>query len=76
MEPVHEALQILKKAMQIEAAMRAPGGIRISEERELHAMRDWLNRYPSVVETIQNASRALQVPVQALSLEDIGGVGG
>lgn len=28
MEPVHEALQILKKATRIEAALRAPGGIR------------------------------------------------
>lgn len=71
MEPVQHVLQILKRTTRIEAAMRAPGGVRITEERELLAMRVWLNRHPSLVENIHDVARTLSVPVQALSVEDL-----
>ena len=44
MDTLVEALQIMQKTTQLEAAMRAPGGIRITEERQLHAIRRWLQR--------------------------------
>jgi hypothetical protein len=51
--------------------MRRPGGIRITEERELLGLRVCLQQYPRAVETILCAAQELRRPVQALSLEDL-----
>lgn len=39
MELVSEAMRLLKRQSELEAAMRAPGGSRITEERELYQLR-------------------------------------
>ena len=40
MEPLHEALRLIKRQAELENAMRRPGGIRITEERELFQLRN------------------------------------
>jgi hypothetical protein len=39
MEPLIEALRLIKRQTELESAMRRPGGIRITEEREMHLLR-------------------------------------
>jgi hypothetical protein len=49
MESLHEALRLIKRQAELENAMRRPGGIRVTEERELHQLRDALTALPSLV---------------------------
>ena len=58
MEPVSEALQLLQRREELESATRAPGGIRITEERELYQLRAQLSRYPHAVRAVLEAARS------------------
>jgi len=70
MEPVTEALTLLRRQAQLEEAMCRPGGIRATEERELYALRNALQRYPGTVRAILEAAKHLHRPVDALSAQD------
>ncbi len=71
MEPLHEALRLIKRQAELENAMRRPGGIRITEERELHQLRDALNRYPAALNAILEAASRMRRPVDTISAEDV-----
>jgi hypothetical protein len=71
MEPLTEALQLLRRQSELEEAMRRPGGIRVAEERELYQLRDSLQKYPAAVRAILEASKRLRRPIDALSINDI-----
>jgi hypothetical protein len=71
MEPLSEALQLLRRQSQLEEAMRQPGGIRVNEEREIYALRERLKRYPAAVRAILETSSRLHRPVESLSARDI-----
>jgi len=52
MEPTTSELrQLLERQGQIREAMRRPGGIRITVERELFAIGEKLKKYPLAIET-------------------------
>jgi len=46
MEPQSELQQLLERQGEIRAAMRRPGGIRITVERELFAIGEKLKKFP------------------------------
>jgi hypothetical protein len=71
MEPLSEALSLLRRQAQIEEAMRRPGGIRVVEERELYELRRLLQKYPGAVTAILETSKRLHRPVDALSPHDV-----
>jgi hypothetical protein len=71
MEPLSEALRLLRRQVELEEAMRRPGGIRVTEERELYQLREFLQRYPAAVRAVLDASKRLHRPVDALSMKDI-----
>ena len=71
MEPLHEALRLIKRQTELEAAMRRPGGIRVTEERELFQLRDALARFPAAVTAIVDASARMRRPIDAISAEDV-----
>ena len=71
MEPLNEALRLLRRQAEIENAMRGPGGIRVTAERELHEIRQTLTRYPGAVRAILEAANRLKRPVDVLSAADI-----
>jgi hypothetical protein len=51
MEPtMSELRQLLERQGQIREAMRRPGGIRITVERELFAIGEKLKKYPPAVQ--------------------------
>jgi len=47
MEPQSELRRLLQRQGEIRQAMRQPGGIRITVERELFAIREQLKKYTS-----------------------------
>jgi len=55
----------------LENAMRRPGGIRITEERELHQLRGALTRFPAAVNAIMEAASRMRRPVDTISAEDV-----
>jgi hypothetical protein len=66
-----EAFRLLGRHSELEDAMRRPGGIRITEVRELYQLRDNLQKYPAAVRAILDASERLHRPLDALSFHDI-----
>jgi hypothetical protein len=66
METVSEALSLLNRQLEIEAAMKRPGGIRITEERELLALRRQLSQCPDHIrEAVHQAHASRQQMLQA-----------
>jgi hypothetical protein len=71
MEPLNEALELLKRQAELESGLRHAGGIRITEERELYALRERLQRYPQAVTAILQAARHLNRPIDTLQAQDV-----
>jgi hypothetical protein len=71
MEPIHAALELLKRQADIEARLRQPGGARATEELELYAFRQSLQRYPEAVTAILQTAAVLRRPVDVLNAGDI-----
>jgi hypothetical protein len=69
--PLHEALRLIKRQTELENAMRRPGGIRVTEERELFQLRHTLAQYPAAVTAIIEAAARMRRPVDTLSLDDV-----
>jgi hypothetical protein len=67
MQSVDEALCLLKRQAQLEAAMKQRGGIRIIEEQELHLVRRRLADSPEATRAIVQAAQALRRPIAELS---------
>jgi hypothetical protein len=62
MEPIQHALLLLKRQSELENAMRRPGGIRVTEERELYQLREALSRFPAAVTAILEAALRMRRP--------------
>jgi len=71
MQTIDETLSLLRRQVEIESAMKGPGGIRITEEQELHMIRRQLQRFPEAVQAIIQAAHALRKPVSNLSATDV-----
>jgi hypothetical protein len=71
MEPLHEALRLIKRQTELESAMRRPGGIRVTEERELFQLRGALAQFPAAVTAIMDAATRMRRPVDTISAEDV-----
>jgi hypothetical protein len=71
MEPLHETLLLLKRQIQLERAMRGPGGIRVTEERELVLLRSTLAKVPNDVATILDTASRMRKPLDTICAEDL-----
>jgi hypothetical protein len=71
MQTVDEALNLLKRQAELEAAMRQPRGIRITAEQELHVVRRRLNDFPEAIKAVVQAAHALRRPVTEVSAHDV-----
>jgi hypothetical protein len=71
MDPLSEALRLRRRLSELKEAMRRPGGIRVTAERELYQRRDSLQKYRAAVRAILDASNRLHRPLRALSSQDI-----
>jgi len=52
MEPQPELRRLLERQGEIRQAMRQPGGIRITVERELFAIREQLKKFPTAAQML------------------------
>jgi len=71
MQTVSEALNLLKRQSEIEAAMKQPGGIRITEEQELVNLRRRLESYPEAMRAVIQAAHALRRPIAEVTEKDV-----
>jgi hypothetical protein len=71
MEPLHAALELLKRQADIEARLRQPGGAHVSEERELYVLRRLLQQYPEAVKAILETARNMNRTVDSLRPQDV-----
>jgi hypothetical protein len=69
--PLHEALRLIKRQTELENAMCRPGGIRVTEERELFQLRRALTQYPAAVTAIIEAAARMRRPVDTISIDDV-----
>jgi hypothetical protein len=71
MQTVEEALILMRRQSVLETAMKQPGGVRVTEEQELHLVRRRLAEYPDATRFVLEAARALRRPIGELSASDI-----
>ena len=71
MHTVDEALNLLKRQAELEAAMKNPRGIRIREEQELRVVRRQFQQFPESVQAVVQAAHALRRLVSDVSADDI-----
>ena len=71
MEANSEIKTLLRRQNEIQDAMRRPGGIRVTEERELFQLRDALARFPAALSAIVDAAERMRRPVDTISAEDV-----
>ncbi len=57
MQSINELLELFMRQAQLERAMKQPGGARVVEERELHAVRLRLAAVPESLKRDRLASR-------------------
>jgi hypothetical protein len=70
MEPLHEALRLLKRKAKLEEQV-GRFGVRVADERELFALRERLETFPVAARAVLEAAARLHRPVDALSPADI-----
>jgi hypothetical protein len=56
MQPQPQLQRLLQRHGEIQRAMRRPGGIRITVERELYAIREELKNFPGALQALQAQS--------------------
>ena len=71
METVNEALGLLRRQVELEMAMKQPGGIRLTEEQELLVLRRRLASYPQAMQAVVQAAHALRRPITEVTAEDV-----
>ena len=60
MKSVNELLELFMRQAELERAMRQPGGARVTEEQELHAVRQKLAKLPQAKELSVTPQGALK----------------
>jgi hypothetical protein len=70
-EPITEALRLLKRQSELQSGLRRFGGMRVTEERELFLIRNKLAQYPAAVQAITITAAELHRPVDTLSVRDV-----
>ena len=58
MKSVNELLELFMRQAELERAMRRPGGARVTEEQELHAVRQKLAEIPQAKQLSVTPERA------------------
>ena len=71
MEPITEALELLKRQAEIQHGLRRDSTTRVIEERELFLIRNRLAQFPAAVQAIALTAAELHRPVEHLSVRDV-----
>jgi hypothetical protein len=73
MEPVSEALRLLQRQVELEAAQPAPGPVPVPEQPELYSLKARLSQYPQAARAVLEASRSLKRPLAQLTAREVEG---
>jgi hypothetical protein len=65
------ALTLLKRQAELESAIKQPGDICITEEQELHLVRQRLERFPEAMRAVLQAAHALRRPITEVSTDEV-----
>ena len=71
MDPITEALRLLRRQAEIQNSLRRGRGSRVTEERELYLIRNRLAQFPAAVQAITITAAELHRPVDTLSVADV-----
>jgi hypothetical protein len=71
MEPIIEALQLLKRQAEIQHDLRRSRDNPLLAERELYLIRQKLTQFPAAVQLIALTAAELHRPVDTLSVRDV-----
>lgn len=71
MEPINQALALLKRQAELQNAVRRGRGNPVLEERELYLIRQQLACYPAAMQAIAMTSYELRRPVTDLLPRDV-----
>ena len=71
MDPVIEALRLLKRQAAIRSDLRRSPGAGVIAERELFLIRNQLAQFPAAVQAITLTAAELHRPVDTLSFRDV-----
>jgi hypothetical protein len=71
MEPISEALDLLRRQSVILGSLRRDSSTRVIEERELYLIRQRLARYPAALQAIAFAAGELHRPADTLSAREV-----
>ena len=71
MEPISEALKLLKRQAEIQQGLRRSSTTRVIEERELYLIRNRLAQFPAAVQAIALTAAELHRPIEYLSARDV-----
>ena len=71
MEPINEALQLLKRQAEIQQGLRRSRDNPMLAERELYLIRNKLAQFPAAVQAIGLVAAELHRPVDTLSVRDV-----
>jgi hypothetical protein len=71
MKTLDETLQMLKRQVELEAAIRQKSGFPITEEEELRSLRARLAAYPEATRAVLQAAHALRRPVSEIAATDV-----
>ena len=71
MQTINEAIRLLRRQSDLEAAMRKPRDIRITEEQELVMLKRRLSEYPEAAHAVMQAAHALRKPVSAVTAREV-----
>ena len=71
MHPINEALELLERQADLETGLRQVGGIRITEEGNLYALRKRLQCYPQAVTAILQTAGSLNRTVDTLQAQEV-----
>jgi hypothetical protein len=71
MQTINDAIRLIRRQADLEAAMRKPGGIRITEEQELVMLKRRLAEYPEAALAVMQAAHAMRKPVTAVTAREV-----
>jgi hypothetical protein len=71
MEPITEALQLLKRQAEIQQRLRSSRSEPLLAERELYLIRQRLARYPAALQAIAFTAAELHRPADTLTVRDV-----
>jgi hypothetical protein len=67
MQTINDAIRLLRRQAELQAAIRKPGGIRVTEEQELIRLKRRLAEYPEATLAVMQAAHAMRKPVTAIT---------